>query len=252
VPDASALRDTAWQWIGVTSADGTITTVADPERYTFALLEDGSYAFVADCNRGAGSYTLDGTALTLAPGPVTLAACEDDSLSDQFIGLLGQVASYSFDGDTLFLTLADGGVATFGNGGPFAASDIGSGPVDSTDDPTAAPLAGTLWRWATFRDAKQDYAVPATSPYTLEFGDDGTVVVVADCNTANGTYTVNSDGTLTIAILATTLAACPPDSLGDSFIEYLNQAGPFEVDEAGTLIIQLMADGGTMTFIPAS
>ncbi|HQF72055.1 MAG TPA: META domain-containing protein, partial [Promineifilum sp.] len=184
--------------------------------------------------------------------PVTLAACEDDSLSDQFIDLLGQAASGGFDGDNLLLTLADGGVATFGNGGPFAASDIGSGPVDDTDGPSAAPLAGTIWRWATFRDAKQDYVVPATSPYTLEFGDDGTVVVVADCNTANGTYTVNSDGTLTIAIRATTLAACPPDSLGDSFIEYLNQAGPFEVDEAGTLIIQLMADGGTMTFIPAS
>ncbi len=250
--DASALRDVAWQWIGLNAAGGALTEVADPERYTFALLEDGSYAFVADCNRGAGSYTLDGTALTLAPGPVTLAACEDDSLSDQFIGLLGQVASYSFDGDTLFLTLTDGGVATFGNGGLFAASDIGSGPVEDTDGPSAAPLAGTIWRWATFRDAKQDYVVPATSTYTLEFGDDGTVVVVADCNTANGTYTVNSDGTLTIAIRATTLAACPPDSLGDSFIEYLNQAGPFEVDEAGTLIIQLMADGGTMTFLPAS
>lgn len=250
--DASALRDVAWQWIGLSAADGTLTEVAAPERYTFALLEDGSYAFVADCNRGAGSYTLDGTALTLAPGPVTTAACAAGSLSDQFIDLLGQVASVGFDGDKLLLTLADGGVATFGNGGPFAASDIGSGPVEDTDEPSAAPLAGTVWRWATFRDAKQDYVVPATSPYTLEFGDDGTVVVVADCNTANGTYTVNSDGTLTIAILATTLVACPPDSLGDSFIEYLNQAGPFEVDEAGTLIIQLMADGGTMTFIPVS
>ena len=250
--DAGALRDVAWQWIGLSAADGTLTEVANPERYTFALLEDGSYAFVADCNRGAGSYTLDGTALTLAPGPVTTAACAAGSLSDQFIDLLGQAASIGFDGDNLLLTLADGGVATFGNGGPFAASDIGSGPVGATDEPSAAPLAGTVWRWATFRDAKQDYVVPATSPYTLEFGDDGTVVVVADCNTANGTYTVNSDGMLTIAILATTLAACPPGSLGDSFIEYLNQAGPFEVDEAGTLIIQLMADGGTMTFIPVS
>lgn len=250
--DASALRDVAWQWIGLSAADGTLTEVAGPERYTFALLEDGSYAFVADCNRGAGSYTLDGTALTLAPGPVTLAACAAGSLSDQFIDLLGQAASVGFDGDNLLLTLADGGVATFGNGGPFAASDIGSGPVEDTDEPSAAPLAGTVWRWATFRDAKQDYVVPTTATYTLEFGDDGTVVVVADCNTANGTYTVNSDGTLTIAILATTLAACPPDSLGDSFIEYLNQAGPFEVDEAGTLIIQLMADGGTMTFILVS
>ena len=244
--DASALRNITWQWTGLSAADGTLTAVDGPERYSVVLLDDGSYAFVADCNRGAGRYALDGAALTLTPGPVTLVACEASSLSNQFIDVLGQAASYAFDGDRLLLTLADGRVATFDNGGPFAAT----GSADSTAEPSAAPLAGVTWRWATFRDAKQDYVVPLTATYTLEFGDDGTVVVVADCNTANGTYTVNTNGTLTISILATTLAACAPDSLGDSFIEYLNQAGPFEVDEGGTLIIQLMADGGTMTFVP--
>ena len=94
--------------------------------------------------------------------------------------------------------------------------------------------------------------MPTTADYTLVFNDDGTVAVVADCNNANGTYTVNSDGTLTIVVQAQTFVACPPGSLSDSFIEYLNQAGPFEVDDAGALIIQLMADGGTMTFIPQS
>ncbi|HQF71041.1 MAG TPA: META domain-containing protein, partial [Promineifilum sp.] len=92
--DASALRDVAWQWIGLSAADGTLTEVADPERYTFALLEDGSYAFVADCNRGAGSYTLDGTALTLAPGPVTTAACAAGSgnLGEFSLRLAGTLA----------------------------------------------------------------------------------------------------------------------------------------------------------------
>ena len=91
--------------------------------------------------------------------------------------------------------------------------------------------------------------MPATTDYTLVFNDDGTVNVVADCNVGAGTYTVNSDATLTIIVRATTDAACPPGSLGDSFVEYLNQAGPFEVDEAGALIIDLMADGGRMTFV---
>ena len=243
------LLNIGWQWLSLSDADGNVTEVPDPALYTVALLEDGTYAFVADCNRGAGAYTLDGASLTLAPGPMTLAACAADSLSDQFVDALNRVQSYAFDGDNLLLTLDDGSVATLGYGGPFAAMDVGSGPVDSTGQPSAAPLAGVTWRWAAFRDAKQDYAVPATTDYTLVFNDDGTVQVVADCNTARGTYTVNSDGTLTLAVLATTRVACPAGSLSASFIEYLNQAGPYEVDEAGALIIGLMADGGTMTFV---
>lgn len=243
------LLDTVWQWRDLRAADGTTTEVGDPERYTLSLLDDGTYVFVADCNRGAGGYTLDGTALTLNPGPVTLAACESGSLSDVFIDLLGQIRDHSFDDENLLLTLADGSVATLGNGGPVAATGS-SDPSGGVAGPTAAPLAGIVWRWATFRDAKQDYIVPASAEYTLVFNDDGTVNVVADCNVANGTYTVNTDGTLTLAILLTTAAACPPESLGDSFIEYLNQAGPFQVDEDGSLIIDLRADGGTMTFVP--
>jgi len=53
-------------------------------------------------------------------------------------------------------------------------------------------------------------------------------------------------------VRAGTDAACPPGSLGESFIEYLNQAGPFEVGDDGVLTIGLMADGGTMTFVPES
>ena len=77
--------------------------------------------------------------------------------------------------------------------------------ADDTNGGAAAPLAG-FRRWATFRDAKQDYLVPATTDYTLTFNDDGTVAVVADCNTGQGTYTVNSDGTLTIAVQLLTRA----------------------------------------------
>lgn len=244
------LLDIAWQWAALEDG-GESTVVANPERYTLAFLDDGTIAFVADCNNGAGSYTLEGMALTLQPGAMPAAACEEGSLGDQYVQLLGQVAGFTFDGDDLLLSVVDGPILRLVNGGPFTGG-AGAEVVADPEGPTAAPLAGIIWRWTTFRDAKQEYAVPTTADYTLVFNDDGTVAVVADCNNANGTYTVNSDGTLTIVVQAQTFVACPPGSLSDSFIEYLNQAGPFEVDDAGALIIQLMADGGTMTFIPQS
>lgn len=251
-PEAPAgdLLDIVWQWATL-SEDGTVTEVENPERYTLAFLDDGTIVFVADCNTGTGSYTLAETTLALRPGAMTAAACAEGSLGDQYVNLLGQVAGVAFDGDDLRLALADGRVLTLVNGGPFTGS-AGADVTDDTNSGTAAPLAGIIWRWTTFRDAKQEYTVPATADYTLVFNDDGTVAVVADCNNANGTYTVNSDGTLTIAVQVLTRAACLPGSLSDSFIEYLNQAGPFEVGDDGTLIIGLMADGGTMTFVPQS
>lgn len=243
------LVGTVWQWTGRVDAAATATAVENPERYTLAFLDDGTYAFVADCNRGGGSYTRDGETLTLLPGAMTLAACEEGSRSDEFVSFFDQIAGFTFEGDGLLLTLADGTALAMANGGPFDATATG-GAVNAPEDGNAAPLAGLTWRWATFRDAKQDYAVPATTGYTLVFNDDGTVNVVADCNNGNGTYTVNSDGTLTIVVRALTDAACPPGSLGDSFVEYLNQAGPFQVGDDGVLTIELMADGGTMTFVP--
>jgi heat shock protein HslJ len=258
VDDTSAegeLRNVVWQWTSLSNAAGTTTEVADPERYTLTFFDDASdvdsFSFVTDCNQGVGSYTRDGASLSLVHGAMAVPACEAGSPSDQFIDALSQVAGYAFDGDNLLLTLVDGGLLTLANGGPFTDSSSADVAAD-TDSPTAAPLAGVTWRWATFRDAKQDYIVPATADYTLVFNDDGTVSVVADCNVGQGTYTVNSDATLTIVIQATTDAACPPGSLGDSFVEYLNQAGPFEVDDTGTLIIDLMADGGRMTFVSES
>ena len=241
------LLDIVWQWAALEDS-GQSTAVANPERYTLTFLDDGTIAFVADCNNGTGGYTLEGMLLTLQPGAMTAAACAEGSLGDQYVGFLGQVAGYAFDGDDLLLSVADGPMLRLVNGGSFTGG-AGAAGADDTNGGAAAPLAG-VWRWATFRDAKQDYLVPATTDYTLTFNDDGTVAVVADCNTGQGTYTVNSDGTLTIAVQLLTRAACPPGSLSDSFVEYLNQAGPFEVDEAGTLIIDLMADGGRMTFVP--
>ena len=137
---------------------------------------------------------------------------------------------------------SSGEAATGGTIEPGSALLVSSLPIGGQ---TADPLAGTSWRWIAFRDMKQDFSVTGT--YTIAFAGDGTVSVVADCNAGSGTYAVNGEAGLTISIRATTDAVCPPGSLGDAFIENLNFAGLFTID-ADTLTVEIMADGGWMTF----
>ena len=248
-PSAEPLN-TVWQWTLLTPADGDPATIDNPESYYLVLIDDGTYAFRADCNNGAGGYTLDDANLMLAPAAVSLVACSEDSLSDAFVDYLGRVRTYAFDDDgNLVLTLDDGGRLTFGNGGPFTGTDTGTSTGGATATGplvVADPLAGTSWQWTYFRDMKQDFSVTGT--YTIAFAEDGSVSVAADCNTGSGTYAVDGEAGLSISIRAVTAAACPPGSLGDSFIDNLNFAGLFAIDN-GTLTIEIMADGGTMTFV---
>lgn len=99
----SAFEGQVWQWLAFEdSADGEESndiTVEEPNKYTLELLADGSYAILADCNSGSGKYTLDGSSLMLEPGPITLAYCGTESLSDQFVALLGDVATFVFDAE---------------------------------------------------------------------------------------------------------------------------------------------------------
>jgi D-alanyl-D-alanine carboxypeptidase len=65
-----------------------------------------------------------------------------------------------------------------------------------------------------------------------------------------GAYAVDSDS-LTIELEPSTMAACPPESLSDQYLAYLAGAAKYRLEE-GQLHIDLMADGGTMSFDPAT
>lgn len=88
--------------------------VEDPTLYTLLLNPDGTYAVKADCNLASGSYTLDGSSITFAPGPATLAECEPGSLYDPFLARLSDVVTFVIDEEQLYLNLwADGGNLVF-------------------------------------------------------------------------------------------------------------------------------------------
>ncbi len=76
-----------------------------PDRYTLLLSPDGSANVVADCNNGSGSYQLDGSSLTVDIVAVTRAICSPDSLSDDYLRLLGDVVTYVENDDVLALNL---------------------------------------------------------------------------------------------------------------------------------------------------
>jgi uncharacterized lipoprotein YbaY/LysM repeat protein len=97
-----------WNWQSFKDQSGqNDITVPNPDSYRLQLQPDGTYGFKADCNSGSGSYTLEGNNLTFNPlMATTLAECGPGSLYNEYLRLLGQVATYVLDGDNLVLNLA--------------------------------------------------------------------------------------------------------------------------------------------------
>ncbi len=108
----SGLIGPNWKWTEL--IEDSPSLVPDPASYTIQFYEDRSLDFVADCNEGSGTYLVDGNQLNLNLGTVSLVACGPESLSDQYIVILGKVASFERDGERLILYLGQGaGQAVF-------------------------------------------------------------------------------------------------------------------------------------------
>jgi heat shock protein HslJ len=72
--------------------------------------------------------------------------------------------------------------------------------------------------------------------YTVQFHNNDTVLVRADCNQVVGTYTAN-DRVLDVRLNVATLAPCSSNSHGEPFLALLDGAIDFEIDPNGLLII---------------
>ena len=86
--------------------------------------------------------------------------------------------------------------------------------------------------------------------YTVEFFEDGTVGIKADCNNGSGSYVADEDGAIDVTVGAVTLALCAEDSLSDQFIQYLDAAAIYFF-ENGDLLLDLPVDSGTLRFAAA-
>ena len=130
--DGPELTDVLWAWSELIEPDGQ-STIINPDSYTLKFFPDGSLNIVADCNTGSGTYTLDGSAMTIQVGVLTQAFCGEDSLHDQYLGYLSQVVGYDLGGGYLSLILAE----EAGSLGFY----IGSPITEAPDLPEDAPIA---------------------------------------------------------------------------------------------------------------
>lgn len=234
-----------WEWVSTTTPTETITA-AEPSRYTVVFNDDGSVGIKADCNTALGTYTTgEGNTLTIALGPTTLVACPPDSQADVFLAGLAGAALYSFDGaDLLIDQFADAGTLRFR---AAAGSDAGAAGEPAAGEPA---LVGTVWQWEQTTTPREVIAAVDPARYTIEFLEDGTAAIQADCNRVTATYTTDDSGALTIVPGAATTAMCPPDTQDVAFVAGLARAAVYFFQD-GKLFIDQFADAGTMQFAAA-
>jgi heat shock protein HslJ len=226
-----ALPETIWYLQAYSDGEGGIRSVIDGTELTAIFNEDGSIAGSAGCNNFSGAYEVGGNKIKIELGPMTMMFCEaPEGAMDQetaYMEALNSAASYKILGNVLVL------------------KDDSDQEVLSYQ---ASDLVGYTWMWLEFLENNDTRTAPDNpGDYTLELLPDGTVTLKADCNTANGTYTLDGSQ-LDIEIMTTTLAACPPESLSDQYLQLINDAVIY-FREGDFLYLDIMMDAGTMKFI---
>jgi heat shock protein HslJ len=135
---------------------------------------------------------------------------------------------------------------------PAAAEEMPEAPAES-ETTDLDMLISHPWQWVSFSNPELSFEVDLPANYTLTFGEDGIVEIVADCNTAIANYRVVSTdaGSLSMNVAPRTTDTCSPAARGDQFLTLLATAAEYAYVD-GQLHITLMADGGTMVFVPAA
>jgi para-nitrobenzyl esterase len=111
--EEQSLVGPVWHWLQFVDPLSK-TTVDDPSQYTVEFKPDGKVQVKADCNSGNGTYTAEGSSISIEVLAMTRAMCPPESLSDQFVQNLNEAAIYFFEGEDLFLDLpADSGTMRF-------------------------------------------------------------------------------------------------------------------------------------------
>jgi len=106
-------------------------------------------------------------------------------------------------------------------------------------------LVAITWRWQQTVDNNDRTKAPSNPEhYTLKLLPDGKLNIRADCNLGGGVYTLK-ESEISIQIIHTTRAACPPESLEQDYIHDLNATARYRM-EGDFLYLHLKNDTGTM------
>ncbi len=189
------LSGTSWNLTSYAGPDGgEVPAVESAGMASMTFAPDGSWSGSTGCNRMTGTYVQDGSALTIASGPMTLMGC-DGPVAEQeqaIVAALPLVASF-MAADSLVLISADGAELL-------------------TYAPGLAQLAGTSWQATGINNGKEAVVNAAgTENATLTFGTDGEVSGSGGCNNIMGSFTTTEPDGLSFGPLASTRMACADD-----------------------------------------
>ena len=156
-----------------------------------ARFGQGQVSGSSGCNRYQGSYTVDGTQMTVGPLVGTMMACPSPvmEIEDAFRGAFGGGGRFVVENDRLTLTSNAGTVLVF------------------RAQPEAS-LEGAAWSVTGYNNGRQAVVSPLLhTELTLAFRD-GALSGSSGCNRYTGTYKREGER-LTIGPLASTRKACP-------------------------------------------
>jgi heat shock protein HslJ len=149
------------------------------------------------CNSVGGTYTQDGSNLTINLGPMTLVACTDDATNAQeraIVDGLPHVASFTAAGQLALLD--DKGAALL------------------IYDPNTAGLEGTSWIATGVNNGSGGVeATTLTATISATFAPASALSGFSGCNQYNAAYETSGTDGLTISNVATTRKACADEAM---------------------------------------
>jgi len=109
---SSDLTSRPWHWQR-TEVDGRTIVAAAPDRYTLTFEGGGRVLVRADCNRGSGSYEVNGASMKLGAAALTRMACPAGTQDNDFVQPLARVTGYQIADGELVLALGGSGSMRF-------------------------------------------------------------------------------------------------------------------------------------------
>ena len=116
----------------------------------------------------------------------------------------------------------------------------------------SAELAGTSWKLVRIMSMDDSVHEPGDrAGYSLSFGVDGMVALLADCNRGRGRWSSESAGQLQFGPIVATRAECGPGSLSARYLAEFEWVRSYVLRNE-RLFLATMADGSIIEFEPAT
>lgn len=217
-------------WLLTSQSDGESMSAVPAGVTADATLKDGAMSGSTGCNRYAGTYTVDGNALKIDLGPMTLIGCQPPAseVETTYVANLGKVATYTATSDTLKMF------------------DSGGAEILAFAAITPASLTGITWHATGINNGTGGVvSVAAGSDPTALFDEAGTVNGDASCNIFNGPAVVDGVN-IKIGPLIATRKACADETINAQEAAYLAALEASTTYAIRGSVLELRDDSGAL------